>query len=77
MLPIALERAIGLERLSPLAVLAIGGLMLSTFLTLVYVPIFYTLFEDAVLWLKKAVPWLRGHQQVTAGETVLPPPKNE
>ena len=30
MLPIALERAIGLERLSPLAVVAIGGLMVWT-----------------------------------------------
>jgi multidrug efflux pump subunit AcrB len=50
MLPIALERAIGLERLSPLAVVAIGGLMLSTFLTLLYVPIFYTIFEDMTLW---------------------------
>ena len=39
MIPIALEWAIGLERLSPLAVVAIGGLMVSTFLTLVYVPI--------------------------------------
>ena len=46
MVPIALERAIGLERLSPLAVVAIGGLMVSTFLTLLYVPIFYTLFDD-------------------------------
>jgi multidrug efflux pump subunit AcrB len=48
MVPIALERAIGLERLSPLAVVAIGGLMLSTFLTLLYVPIFYTIFEESV-----------------------------
>jgi multidrug efflux pump subunit AcrB len=47
MVPIALERAIGLERLSPLAVVAIGGLLVSTFLTLLYVPIFYTIFEDA------------------------------
>jgi multidrug efflux pump subunit AcrB len=46
MVPIALERAIGLERLSPLAVVAIGGLMVATFLTLLYVPIFYTLFDD-------------------------------
>jgi Cu/Ag efflux pump CusA len=45
-LPIALERAIGLERLSPLAVVAIGGLMVSTFLTLIYVPIFYTLLDE-------------------------------
>lgn len=45
MLPIALEWAIGLERLSPLAIVAIGGLMVSTFLTLVYVPMFYALFD--------------------------------
>lgn len=53
MLPIALERAIGLERLSPLAVVAIGGLMFSTFLTLLYVPIFYTLFDDIQEWWRK------------------------
>ena len=52
MLPIALERAIGLERLSPLAITAIGGLMVSTFLTLLYVPIFYTIFEDGMGKLK-------------------------
>ncbi len=46
MIPIALEWAIGLERLSPLAIVAIGGLMVSTFLTLVYVPILYSLFDD-------------------------------
>jgi multidrug efflux pump subunit AcrB len=46
MIPIAFEWAIGLERLSPLAVVAIGGLMVSTFLTLVYVPILYSLFDE-------------------------------
>ncbi len=46
MLPIALELAVGLERLSPLAVVAIGGLLVSTMLTLVYVPLFYTVLED-------------------------------
>jgi multidrug efflux pump subunit AcrB len=46
MLPIALEWAIGLERLSPLAVVAIGGLMVSTLLTLIYVPMFYELFDQ-------------------------------
>jgi multidrug efflux pump subunit AcrB len=46
MLPIALEQAIGLERLSPLAIVAIGGLMVATFLTLVYVPILYTVFDE-------------------------------
>ena len=46
MVPIAMEWAIGLERLSPLAVVAIGGLLVSTFLTMVYVPVLYSLFED-------------------------------
>ena len=53
MIPIALERAIGLERLSPLAIVAIGGLMVSTFLTLLYVPIFYTIFEDITGWFSR------------------------
>ena len=38
MIPIALEQAIGLERLSPLADVAIGGLLVGTILTLIYVP---------------------------------------
>jgi Cation/multidrug efflux pump len=45
MIPIALEWAIGLERLSPLAVVAIGGLIVGTFLSLVYVPFFYYLID--------------------------------
>jgi multidrug efflux pump subunit AcrB len=54
MLPIALERAIGLERLSPLAVVAIGGLVVSTFLTLLYVPLVYDLLERARARLARA-----------------------
>jgi multidrug efflux pump subunit AcrB len=53
MLPIALEWAIGLERLSPLAIVAIGGLMVSTFLTLVYVPILYTVFDGLKMWINR------------------------
>jgi len=60
MVPIAMERAIGLERLSPLAVVAIGGLMVATFLTLLYVPIFYTLFDDLQGWVWKLRA--KGHQ---------------
>ena len=40
MIPIALEQAIGLERLSPLADVAVGGLLVGTLLTLIYVPMF-------------------------------------
>ncbi len=41
MIPIALAWALGLERLAPLAVVAIGGLMVGTFLTLIFVPLIY------------------------------------
>ncbi len=47
MIPIAMEWSVGLERLSPLAVVAVGGLLVATFLTMVYVPIMYSLLEDA------------------------------
>ena len=53
MMPIALQWAIGLERLSPLAVVAIGGLLVSTFLTMVYVPVLYSLFEDLAGFLRR------------------------
>jgi multidrug efflux pump subunit AcrB len=43
MIPVALQRAVGLERLSPLAVVAIGGLITGTFLTLLVVPIVFSL----------------------------------
>ncbi len=40
MIPIALEQAVGLERLSPLADVAVGGLIVGTLLTLIYVPLY-------------------------------------
>ena len=44
LIPIAMQKAVGLERLGPLATVAIGGLLVGTFLTLVYVPLFFYLF---------------------------------
>ncbi|WP_457644591.1 efflux RND transporter permease subunit [Persephonella sp.] len=41
MIPIAFAWALGLERLAPLAVVAIGGLIIGTFLTLIFVPLVY------------------------------------
>lgn len=45
MIPIALEQAVGLERLSPLADVAIGGLLIGTLLTLIYVPMYAYMFD--------------------------------
>jgi len=46
MIPLALEWAVGIERLSPLALVAIGGLIAGTFLTLLAVPVFFSLLES-------------------------------
>ncbi len=46
MIPLALEWSVGIERLSPLAVVAIGGLIAGTFLTLLAVPLFFSLTYD-------------------------------
>jgi multidrug efflux pump subunit AcrB len=49
MIPIALQQAVGLERLSPLADVAIGGLLIGTLLTLIYVPM-YAYIVDTKKW---------------------------
>ena len=60
MLPIALGIGAGSEFRSPMAVVVIGGLLTSTLLTLVVVPVAYTLLDDfkllfiRILRIKKA-----------------------
>ncbi|MEA2110766.1 MAG: efflux RND transporter permease subunit [Campylobacterota bacterium] len=41
MIPVALGWAIGLERLAPLGAVAIGGLIVGTFLTLLFIPLIF------------------------------------
>jgi multidrug efflux pump subunit AcrB len=50
MLPVAQGSAIGLERLAPLGAVAIGGLVIGTFMTLVFIPVWFIWFvkEDNV-----------------------------
>ncbi len=47
MIPLAMEWAVGIERLSPLAFVAIGGLITGTFLTMVAVPVLYSALDEA------------------------------
>ena len=46
MLPLALEMGTGAEMWSPMARSVIGGLTAATFLTLLIIPVVYTLFGD-------------------------------
>jgi len=51
MLPLALEMALGAERFSPMAIVIIGGLTASSLLTMVVVPVFYTVIDDLIQWI--------------------------
>lgn len=53
MLPMILETAVGLERMSPLATAAGFGLLVGTVMTLVITPVTYSLLDDAARWVKK------------------------
>jgi len=65
MLPLALSLGPGTEMRSGMAVVLIGGLTTSTLLTLVLVPVVYTIAEE----LRVKVPALLGRRE-KAGETV-------
>jgi len=47
MLPVALGKGDGSEWRNPMGIISIGGLLTSTFLTLLVVPVVYTLIDDA------------------------------
>jgi hydrophobic/amphiphilic exporter-1 (mainly G- bacteria), HAE1 family len=60
MLPVALGQGDGSEWRNPMGVVAIGGLSASTFLTLLVVPVVYTLVDDGQGALQRAWRRLRG-----------------
>lgn len=53
--PLALGIGEGAELEAPLATVVIGGLLLSTLLTLVFIPVMYTIFDDVANFLKRKV----------------------
>jgi HAE1 family hydrophobic/amphiphilic exporter-1 len=56
MLPVALSTGDGSEWRNPMGIISIGGLLTSTFLTLLVVPVVYTLIDDAET---SVAGWLR------------------
>lgn len=57
--PLVLELAVGLERLSPLAIVASSGLLVGTFLTMIVVPIVYSLFSSGKRIIRQGIAALR------------------
>lgn len=70
MMPIAIGVGAGSEARQPMAICVIGGLITSTLLTLVVVPVVFTLIDDFQQWIKRKVNFHpEGHQTHSAGET--------
>ncbi|PSH68081.1 ABC transporter permease [Phyllobacterium brassicacearum] len=57
MLPAAMAFGDGGEFRAPMAIAVIGGLLVSTVLSLVFVPSFYTIMDDVSHWMGRAFHW--------------------
>jgi HAE1 family hydrophobic/amphiphilic exporter-1 len=55
MLPLALGIGPGAELRAPMARAVIGGMLSSTLLTLVVVPVVYTIIDDVVGWIGRKI----------------------
>jgi hydrophobic/amphiphilic exporter-1 (mainly G- bacteria), HAE1 family len=53
MLPLAIKFGTGSEQRSPMATVLVGGLLSSTFLTLIFVPVIYSYLDDVGNWLTR------------------------
>jgi HAE1 family hydrophobic/amphiphilic exporter-1 len=74
MLPLALKFEAGAESRSPMAVVIMGGVLSSTLLTLVLVPVVYSYFDDMQNGLKRLrFPAWRRRPRVQAAEPVREP----
>lgn len=70
MAPTALGIGQGAEWRQPMAIAVIGGLITSTILSLVLVPVFYEIFDDLERWLKRRLTWVITQEEEPAPHAV-------
>ncbi|MBW6504869.1 efflux RND transporter permease subunit [bacterium] len=71
MLPLALGIGAGAEERAPMARAVVGGLITSTFLTLLVVPVVYTLLDDFAAWMRRRWDGKKAASVAVAGLLVL------
>lgn len=74
MMPLALEFALGSEKLSPLSISIIGGISASTFLTLIIIPVLFSSIEEAGEKIRKKIRTARNGSEDSIPVPILPPP---
>jgi HAE1 family hydrophobic/amphiphilic exporter-1 len=57
--PVALAMSEGGETRQPMALAVIGGMLTSTLLTLLVIPVIYLIIDDAVAWVRRRIDGLR------------------
>jgi HAE1 family hydrophobic/amphiphilic exporter-1 len=72
MMPLALALGEGAEQRAPMARAVIGGLITSTLLTLLVVPVMYTILEDGVGSLRSGIPRMIGRIRGRSIKTSVP-----
>lgn len=72
MLPIALGIGADVEFRQPMAIAVIGGLITSTFLSLLYIPAIFTIVDDMSGWGSRRLNRLFQHQRLRPGESPRP-----
>ena len=73
MLPIALGLGVDPSFRSPMAIVVIGGLITSTFLSLLVIPVIFTYVDDVVQWMVRVVRRGRhGHPAAAPGTAMAP-----
>jgi HAE1 family hydrophobic/amphiphilic exporter-1 len=68
MLPLALGLGSGGTTMAPMATVVVGGLLVSTVLTLVFVPVVYSIFDD---WREKAMRKFKGEPLPVDSESLI------
>ncbi len=61
--PLIFEMAVGLERMSPLGIVAAAGLLIGTFLTMVIIPIVYSSLDSLAVAFRQVSAWLQGTKE--------------
>jgi multidrug efflux pump subunit AcrB len=61
MLPVALGIGVDPSFRAPMAIVVIGGLITSTFLSLLVIPVVFTYVDDGILWMLRMVNRMRRH----------------
>jgi len=67
--PLIFEMAVGLERMSPLGIVAASGLLIGTFLTMIVIPVVYSTLDTIAVGFRQMLRWLLAQEKTVIEST--------